>query len=122
MFFVQTVSRSKNFDLIYLVSHHGAETNDSTTNDLLKVLKPMVSIISAPINSRHGHPAHSTIQLLTSHTTVNLERYHFIKTNVPAQNISIKQNRLDLFPFSFYITRKKEKNKEKEFFGDMCLT
>ncbi len=56
----------KNYDLprinILKVGHHGSKT--STSNALLKVIKPKYALISAGVNNKFNHPSKDTIKRL----------------------------------------------------------
>ncbi|MGI6045424.1 MAG: DNA internalization-related competence protein ComEC/Rec2 [Eggerthellaceae bacterium] len=49
---------------ILKVGHHGSEA--SVTQDLLKVLRPKIALISVGAGNRYGHPAKSTLEALAA--------------------------------------------------------
>lgn len=48
------------------VSHHGSKTGSS--EDLLKILKPMYSVVSVGENNRYGHPNEETVKILEKYS------------------------------------------------------
>jgi competence protein ComEC len=62
-YLVKTDPKDLNVDLLKL-GHHGSKTSSSLA--FLKAASPALSLISAGVNNRYGHPAKETIERLTS--------------------------------------------------------
>lgn len=52
---------------VYMAGHHGSDT--STTKELLKAVDPDYAVISVDKNNSYGHPADSTLLMLTEQRT-----------------------------------------------------
>lgn len=54
---------------VVLTSHHGAKTHKSTTEELMKKIRPKLIIFSAGMHSQYKHPQKATLCITVNYTT-----------------------------------------------------
>lgn len=111
---------------IYQLSHHGAATDNSTTDILLGQVKPECCVISSHLFSIHNHPAPSVVSMVKEYFSgkdpnpnspeTNQEKiediYHFLSLQMPLDKLTIGKTGNPAF-FPVLILQKNSEEFEK---------